>query len=57
MMKVAFSKCVFITFFLAVLGLRCCVHFSLVAVSRVFSLAVVHELLTGVASLIVGHRF
>ena len=35
---------------LAVLGLCCCVGFSLVAASRVYSLGAVHELLTAVAS-------
>ena len=42
--------------FLAVLGLRCCVGFSLVAVSASYSLVVVHGLLIAVASLLVEHR-
>ena len=46
----------FIYFFLAVLGLCCCVGFSLVAVSRVSSLVGVHEFLIVGASL-VDHRF
>ena len=40
--------------FLAVLGLRCCVGFSLVAVSASYSLVVVHGLLIAVASLVGG---
>ena len=38
------------------LGLCCCMGFSLVAVSRVYSLGAVHELLTAVASLVAEHR-
>ena len=38
--------------FLAVLGLCCCVGFSLVVASGAFSLAVVHRLLIAVASLV-----
>ena len=41
--------------FLAVLGLGCCVGFSLVAVSRGYSL-VEHGLLIVVASLVAEHR-
>ena len=40
-------------FVLAVLGLRCCSDFSLVAASRGDSLVVLHKLLTVVASLLV----
>ena len=36
------------------LGLRCCVGFSLVAVSASYSLVVVHGLLIAVASLVGG---
>jgi len=56
-MKVFFKKCLFIIFFLAVLGLCCCVGFSLGAVSRGFSLVVVREFLIVVAPLVVEHRF
>ena len=41
--------------FLAALGLHCCMSFSLVAVSRAYSLAAVQGLLIVVASL-VDHR-
>ena len=47
--------CLFYNFawlFLAVLGLRCCVGFPLVAVSGGCSPVVVHGLLTAVASLV-----
>ena len=37
------------------LGLHCCVGFSLVAEGRVYSLVVVQRLLIVVASLLVGH--
>ena len=43
-------------FFLAVLGLRCYVNFSLVLESSGYSLVAVHQLLIGWASLIVEHR-
>ena len=43
----------FVCLFLSVLGLRCCMGFSLVAVSGGYSLAV--GPLSVVASLIVGH--
>ena len=42
--------------FLAVLGLGCCVGFSLVAVSRGYSPIVEHGLLIVVASLVAEHR-
>ena len=42
--------------FLAVLGLHCCVGFSLVAESRSYSVAVGHRLLIVVASLAAEHR-
>ena len=41
--------------FLAVLGLRCCSGFSLVVVSRSYSLAAMCQLLIVVASLVVEH--
>ena len=40
-----------INLFLAVLGLGCCVGFSLVAVNRGYSVVVVHGLLTAMVSL------
>ena len=43
--------------FLAVLGLRCCMSFSLIAASRGYSLVEVHEHPIEVASLAVEHRF
>ena len=46
----------FINLFLAVLGLHCCVGFSLVAVNGGYSLVAVHGLLTAVASLVGEHR-
>ena len=42
--------------FLAVLGLCCCVGFSLVVASRDYSVVAVHRLLTAVASLLAKHR-
>ena len=45
----------FIYLFLAVLGLRFCVEFSLVAVSRCYLLIAVHGLLIAVASLVAEH--
>ena len=42
---------------LAVLGLHCCLGFSLVAVSRSYSLVVLCRLLIVVASLVVKHWF
>ena len=39
------------------LGLCCCIGFSLVSVIRGYSLTVVRGLLTEVASLVVEHRF
>ena len=42
-------------FILAVLGLHCCVGFSLVAASGGYSLVVVRRLLVAVASLVVEH--
>ena len=46
----------FIYLFLAMLGLYCCMDFSLVVVSRVYSLVAEHELLIVVTSLAVEHR-
>ena len=46
----------FIYLFLTVLGLHCCVGFSLVAVSGGYSLVAAHGLLTAVASFVAGHR-
>ena len=43
-------------YFLALLGLHCCVAFSLVVVSRGSSLVSVRELLIAVASLVAQHR-
>ena len=40
---------------LAVLGLHCCMGFSLVVVSRGYSLVAMHGLLPAVASLVVQH--
>ena len=40
----------------AVLGLPCCTGFSLVVVSRAYSLAEICRLLTAVVSLIAEHR-
>ena len=45
-------KHLFIIYFLAVLGLRCCTGFSLVAASGGSSLVVVRGLLIAVASLV-----
>ena len=45
----------FIYFFLAVLGLPCCVGFSLVAVSGGYSVVVTYWLLIVVMSLVAGH--
>ena len=42
--------------YLVVLGLPCCLGFSLVVVSGDLSPAVVHRLLITVASLVVEHR-
>ena len=42
--------------FLAVLGLHCCVGFSLVAMSRGYSVIAIHRLLTAAASLVAEHR-
>ena len=47
---------VFVYLFLTVLGLRCCVSFSLDAEGRGYSLAAVCRLLTAVASLVEKHR-
>ena len=41
----------------AVPGLCCCTGFSLVAVSRGYSLVAMHRLLIVVASLVVEHKF
>ena len=46
----------FFILFLAVLGLRCCAGFSLVAASRGHSPVAVRGLLIVVASLVVKHR-
>ena len=45
----------FIFLFLTVLGLRCCESFFLGGASRGYSPAVVHKLLTAVASLVAEH--
>ena len=50
-----FFLTLFIYLFLAVLGLRCCAGFSLVAESGCYSAAVLHGLPTAVASLVVEH--
>ena len=47
----------FIYLFLAVLGLRCCEGFSLVAASGGYSLLAVHGLLIVVTALVVEHGF
>ena len=47
----------FIYLFLAVLGLCCCIGFSLVGVSGGYSLVAVPRLLTTVAFLVVEHMF
>ena len=44
-----------ISIFMAVLGLGCCVGFSLVADSRDYSLVVVHKFLIVVVPLVVKH--
>ena len=46
----------FIYSFLAVLGLRCCVGFSLVVASKGYCLGAVLGLLAAVASLVAEHR-
>ena len=51
-----FFKKVFIYLSLAVLGLSCCVGFSLVVTSGGYSLVAVCGLLIAVASLVVEHR-
>ena len=43
------------TYFFAVLGLCCCMDFSLAAASRGYPPAAVHRLLTAVASLVADH--
>ena len=43
-------------YFFSLLGLRCCVGFSLVAASRGYTLVAVHRLFTEVASLAAEHR-
>ena len=43
-------------FFLAVLGLHCCMGFSLVVASGGYSLVAVHGLITAVAFLVVEHE-
>ena len=48
---------VFFILFLAVLGLRCCGGFSLVAASRVCSLVAAYRLPIAVAFLVVEHGF
>ena len=45
----------FLNLFLTVLSLCCCTGFSLVALSRGYSLVAVHRLLIAVASLVVEH--
>ena len=50
-----FVKINFIYLFLAVLGLRCCMGFSLVAASRGYSLVTVRGLLIVAAFLVVEH--
>lgn len=45
----------FVHLFLAVLGLGCCVDFSLVVVSRGYSLVAVRGLLTAMASFFTKH--
>ena len=47
----------YIYLFLAVLGLHCCVGFSLVVVSGSYSLVTTHRRLVMVASLVAGSRF
>ena len=47
---------IYFILFLAVLGLYCCMGFSLVAVIRGYSLVAVHGLLIVVASLAVEHK-
>ena len=51
-----FFLILFMDLVLAVLGLHCCVGFSLVAVSRGNSLVAIHGLLTVVAFLVAEHR-
>ena len=51
-----FFKKLFIYLSLAVLGLSCCVGFSLVVTSGGYSLVAVCGLLIAVASLVVEHR-
>ena len=45
------------TYILAVLGLCCCSHFSLVPQSRDYSVVAVYRLLIAVASLVAEHGF
>ena len=52
-----FFKNNFSYLFLAVLGLRCCAGFSLLAMSRGYSPIVEHRFLIEVASLVAGHGF
>ena len=47
--------CLFVCLFLAVLGLRCCMGFSLVVESRTYFLVAVHWLLITVSSLVGEH--
>ena len=42
---------------MSVLGRHCCTGFSLVVMSRGYSLAAVHRLLSAVAPLVVEHGF
>jgi hypothetical protein len=52
-----FLKLYLYIYILAVLGLYCCVGFSVVAANGGYSPVAVHRLLFIVASLVVEHRF
>ena len=56
-MYIYIFKILFVYLFLAVLGLRCCEGFSLIAASRGYSLVAKSRLLNGVASLATDHEF
>ena len=50
------KKLIHVLIYLAVLGLHCCMVFSLVALSGGYSLVAMHGILIGVASLVAEHR-
>ena len=53
---IAFKKIIFVFSFLAVLGLHCCMSFSLVVATRGYIAIVVYGLLIEAASPVVEHE-